>query len=340
MGFFEELGTLPYYVIAEAADAHYGNLDRARSMIVAAKSAGANAIKFQHHIPDAEMLRDTPLSSNMAEPLYDFLVRNALKIEQHVELNKFCEEIGIQYLCTPFSLKAAQELEESISPIAYKIGSGELLDHPTLLEIAKFGKCMILSTGMSTVDEIQSSYQLLENHSSGLVLMNCTSAYPPKYSDIHVSFTREMLDLFPKAIIGFSDHSPGLETSLAAFTLGARVIEKHVTISHDLSGPDSEVSIGFDELETLIHMMGNLSLALKAKKEIHESELEIRNWAHRSLVFMRDMKAGEVIEYGDIWGKRPGTGVPSRNMSEFLGKKLVHDVCLNDFVTYLSIGSR
>jgi N,N'-diacetyllegionaminate synthase len=334
VNFFEEVSNLPYYVIAEAADAHYGSMERAQMMITAAKAAGANAIKFQHHIPEAEMLRDTPLSSNMTEPLFDFLVRNALSIQQHVELSEFCEEVGIQYLCTPFSLKAAQELEEAISPVAYKIGSGELLDHPTLIEVAKFGKCMILSTGMSTVDEIELTYHLLQDHSPGLILMNCTSAYPPKYSDIHVSFTSEMHDLFPKAIIGFSDHSPGLETCVAAFTLGARVIEKHVTISHDLSGPDSSVSIDFDELKTLIQMMSNLSYALKAKKEIHESELEIRKWAHRSLVFMRDMKAGEKIQYGDIWGKRPGTGVPSRYMSNFLGRTLIEDVRANDFVTH------
>jgi N,N'-diacetyllegionaminate synthase len=340
MDFFEHLESEPYYVIAEAADAHYGNMDRARSMVVAAKDAGANAIKFQHHIPDAEMLRDIPLSTNMKEPLYDFLLRNALSIDQHVELSRFCGEIGIQYLCTPFSLVAAVELEEAISPPAYKIGSGELLDHPTLLEIAKFGKCMILSTGMSTIEEIQSSYELLENHSAGLVLMNCTSAYPPKYSDIHISFTKDMYSLFPKAMIGFSDHSPSLETCIAAFTLGAKVIEKHVTISHDLAGPDSEVSIDFESLEQMIEMIRNLSSSLKAKKEIHESEVEIRKWAHRSLVFMRNMKAGEEIQYGDIWGKRPGTGIPSRFMPQFLGKKLVQDVEMNDFVTFQSIETR
>lgn len=333
MSFFKDLQVAPFYVIAEAADAHYGSMDRARMMIEEARQAGAQAIKFQHHIPDAEMLPDVPMSKNMREPLYDFLVKNALKIEQHVELNEFCKSVGIQYLCTPFSWQAAVELEEAISPPAYKIGSGELLDHPTILEIAKFNKCMILSTGMSTVDEISSSYELLKNHSAGLVLMNCTSAYPPSYEDIHITFVQEMKELFPNALPGFSDHSNGLETCVASYALGARVIEKHVTLSHELSGPDSEVSIDFDQLAVLVKMLDNLSKSLSAKKEIHKSEWEIRNWAHRSLVFMRKMKPGETIQYGDIWGKRPGTGIPSWRMSEFIGKNLKKGAEFNEFLT-------
>ena len=138
MRFIEKINKVDFYVIAEAADAHYGNLYRAKEMVVQAKKAGANAIKFQHHIPDAEMLRDIPRSRNMKEPLYDFLVKNALKIEQHMELSTFCKENNIDYLCTPFSLAAAIELEKNIDIPAYKIGSGEMLDHPTIKEIMKF----------------------------------------------------------------------------------------------------------------------------------------------------------------------------------------------------------
>ena len=329
MSFLEKIKSEDFYVIAEAADAHYGSLDRAKEMVTQAKIAGANAIKFQHHIPDAEMLRDIPLSGNMKEPLYDFLVKNALKIEQHIELNSFCLQNSIDYLCTPFSLKAALELENSIDLPAYKIGSGEMLDHPTIKEIMKFGKPMIISTGMSTIKEIDLTYEIVKDHSPGLIMMNCTSAYPPKYSDIHISFTKEMVTRYPRAIIGFSDHSPGYEVVLGAFVLGAKVIEKHITLSHELSGPDQSVSIDFHDLKKMIEQLTNLGLALKAEKEIHPTEIEIRSWAHRSLVYNYDLKKGETLKVGDIWGKRPGTGVPSRFIEKYIGRTLKRDVSQN-----------
>ena len=333
MNFIEKVMSEDFYVIAEAADAHYGSLERAKEMVIRAKNAGANAIKFQHHIPDAEMLRDIPMSGNMKEPLYDFLLKNALKIEHHVELNTFCKQNFIDYLCTPFSLKAALELESNIDLLAYKIGSGEMLDHPTIKAIMKFGKPMIISTGMSTIEEIDLTYEIVKNHNAGLIMMNCTSAYPPSYSDIHVNFTKDMVKRYPKAIIGFSDHSPGYEVVLAAFVLGAKVIEKHVTISHELSGPDQSGSIDFFDLKKMIKQLTNLSLALKSKKEIHPTETEIRNWAHRSLVYNFDLKKGEKIKTGDIWGKRPGTGVPSRFIDDYIGKVLKREVFQNTLLS-------
>ena len=333
MNFMEKIKSKSFYVIAEAADAHYGSLDRAKKMILNAKISGADAIKFQHHIPDAEMLRDLPMSGNMKEPLYEFLLRNALNIHQHAELATFCKQNLIDYLCTPFSLKAAFELENNIDLPAYKIGSGEMLDHPTIKEILKFKKPMILSTGMSSVEEIDLTYDVVKDHSPGLILMNCTSAYPPNYSDIHISFAKDMQVRYPKAIIGFSDHSPGYEVVLASFVLGAKVIEKHVTLSHEFSGPDQSVSIDFNDLDKMIKQLTNLSLALNAKKEIHQTEVEIRNWAHRSLVYNFDLAQGSTLKPGDIWGKRPGTGVPSRFIDKYIGKTLIRNVLENTLLS-------
>lgn len=332
MTFLERIKNREAYLIAEGADAHYGDLSRAKLMIKEAKKAGVSAIKFQHHIPDAEMLPEIPMSGNMKEPLYEFLKRNALKIEQHVELAQFCKEIGIDYLCTPFSLEAAVELENYVSPFAYKIGSGEMLDHPTILKIMEFKKPMIISTGMSTKEEIDSTYNLFKDYEYGLVLMNCTSAYPPKPEDIHLKFILEMKTRYPKAVIGHSDHTSGIETMIAAFTLGARVLEKHVTISHELAGPDDSVSIDFETLARLQEMLNSLGTSLAAEKEIHETEWEIRRWAHRSLVYLRDLPAGHVIEEEDIWGKRPGTGVPSRFRGQYVGKILTRDVVGNSLL--------
>ena len=137
----------PVYIIAEGCDNHMGNVDVAKEMCRQAKLAGADCIKFQHHLPDEEMLKDVPMSSNFDIPLYDFLKLHALTLEQHAELMKFCRKIGIQYLCTPFSLKAAYELNE-IGVDAFKIGSGEMTDIPSLIKIAQIGKPMIISTGI------------------------------------------------------------------------------------------------------------------------------------------------------------------------------------------------
>lgn len=333
MNFLEQLSRGEFYLIAEGADAHYGDLSRAKLMADLAKKAGASAIKFQHHIPDEEMLPEIPMSGNMREPLYEFLKRNALSIEQHIELFEHCNQIGIDYLCTPFSLQAAIELEKHINPFAYKIGSGELLDHPTILKIMEFKKPMIISTGMSTKEEIDLTYKLFENYEYGLVLMNCTSAYPPRPEDIHLKFITEMITRYPRATIGHSDHTPGIETVIAAFVLGAKILEKHITISHDLLGPDDSVSIDFDKLAELVGILKNLQISLRVEKEIHPSEWEIRDWAHRSLVFLRDLPKGHIITENDIWGKRPGTGVPSRMINQYVGKKLSKAVMGNTLLS-------
>ncbi len=319
----------PPVIIAEAADAHYGDVGRAKDMAVAAKDAGVDVIKYQHHIPAEEMLPDIPQSSNMAEPLWDFLQRNALSIDQHIELSGFCSDIGITYACTPFSLVAARELEKNVHPLFYKIGSGEMLDFPTLAEIARFGKPMIVSTGMSTINEVDEMYAFMSSLTEDLVLMNCTSAYPTRPEDMHLSFISEMKARYPGAIIGHSEHSASNHFSLAAVALGARVIERHVTIDSTLTGPDAEVSLTFSQLGEFVTQVKELSIALTVEKKIQEKEWEIREWAHRSLVYLADFGEGHVISEQDIWGKRPGTGVPSRQRATYIGKRLKRAVQAN-----------
>ena len=205
----------PAYIIAEACDNHMGSLDTAKEMCRQAKLAGCDCIKFQHHLPDEEMLPDVPMTSNFDIPLYEFLKRYALTLDQHKELMDYCDEIGIQYLCTPFSLKAAQELNE-LGVAAFKIGSGEMDDIPTLKAIAKMGKPMIVSTGMATMDEIKRTYDVLADEGIEFALMNCLSEYPPCYEDVNLGVIEQMQNEFPKAVIGHSDHTPDLYTSFAA----------------------------------------------------------------------------------------------------------------------------
>ena len=334
MGFWEKASdsSLPPVVIAEFGDSHFGDVVRAKKMCMMAKEAGADVAKFQHHLVEEEMLREIPMSKNMQEPLWDFLSKNALHIRQHVDIARFCKEIGIEYLCTPFSLAAAKELEEFISPEAYKIGSGELLDHPTIEAISKFGKPIILSTGMATVEEIDETYGFLSELGIDFALLSCTSGYPPELTESNLGFQIKMKERYPKAIIGSSDHFPGLEVSIASVATGARIIEKHITDDPSEYGPDTNSSITFEELGDLVQISKGIHQSLISEKTIHPSEEVVRSWAHRSLVYLGDLTKGHLITDEDIWGKRPGTGIPSRFRTEFIGKKLSIDVGKNSLL--------
>lgn len=321
------------FIIAEGCDNHMGNLETAKEMCRQAKLAGADCIKFQHHLPDEEMLKDVPMSSNFDIPLYDFLKLHALTLDQHEELLKYCKEIGILYLCTPFSLKAAYELDE-IGVSAFKIGSGEMTDTPTLKKIAKLGKPMIVSTGMSTMEEIRRTYQILVETGVDFAFTNCLSEYPPKYEDVNLNVIGEMKREFPKAVIGHSDHTPDLYTSYAAVALGASIIEKHVILNKQTPGPDQTVSIDFEDLYHLVDGIRKIELSLGNRKVVHEDEKSIREWAFRSIVALVDIKQGDIITQDMIWSKRPGTGIPSYKMTEVIGRKAKMDIASNTLIKW------
>ncbi len=323
----------PVFVIAEGCDNHLGDTEAAFEMVRRAKQAGADAIKFQHHLPDEEMLPDAPMSDNFEEPLYEFLKKYALTLDQHRELKALCDEIGILYLCTPFSWKAAQEIE-TLGVAAYKIGSGEMTDVPTLVRIAGFGKPMIVSTGMSTFEEIDRTYAALAATGAPLALMNCVSEYPPVYEDINLGVIGKMAERYDKAVIGHSDHTPDLFTSFAAVALGAHLIEKHVILDKAQPGPDQSVSIDFDELAQLVEGVHKIERGLGDEKAIHELELPIRTWAFRSIVTTHDLAAGAVIDQDMIWSKRPGTGIPSHRMNDVIGRRLARNVAANVLLSW------
>jgi len=327
-------GINPAYLIAEAGDNHMGSVDVAKEMAKLAKLAGADAVKYQHHLPDEEMLPDVPLSANMKEPLYDFLKKNALHISGHVDIKNYCDEIGIQYLCTPFSYAAAEELNSKRLLDAIKIGSGEMTDIPSLKKMAQFGLPMIISTGMCTLDEIRETYEAIYPLNSKLALMNCVSEYPPEYDDINLGVLKLLAKEFPFAIIGQSDHTPTNYTCFGAVALGAKVIEKHVIINKLTPGPDQSVSLDFDEFHDLVRGVRILEAAAGDQKNIHIKEVEIRQWAFRSIVTTRKIKAGEKIQESDIWGKRPGTGIPSKHMTQMIGKVAVVDIEKNTLMTW------
>lgn len=322
------------YIIAEACDNHMGNLDTAKEMVLNAKLAGADCIKFQHHLPDEEMLPDVPMSSNFDIPLYDFLKLHALKLEQHLKLKYYCDEIGITYLCTPFSYKAAHELNEAGLAYAFKIGSGEMTDIPLLLKIAEFGKPMIISSGMCTLEELDRTYLALKPTGVPLAFTNCLSEYPPVYEDLNLGVLKEMERRYPEVVIGHSDHTPDLYTSYAAVALGANIIEKHVILNKLTPGPDQTVSIDFKELHELVDGVRKVYLASGSEKKVRPKEEAIRQWAFRSIVSITEIHAEETITQEMIWSKRPGTGIPSYKMNEIIGRKAKRDIKKNVLIKY------
>jgi N,N'-diacetyllegionaminate synthase len=326
----------PVLVIAEACDNHMGDIEVAMEMARQAKLAKADVVKFQHHLADEEMLPDAPMSDNFEEPLYEFLKKHALTLDDHRKIKTYCEQIGIKYLCTPFSWAAAQELD-TLGVEAYKIGSGEMTDVPSLERIAGLGKPMIISTGMATLQEIRRTYDALVRMRAPLALLNCVSEYPPVYEDINLGVITIMRDQFTNAVIGHSDHTPDLYTCFAAVTLGACIVEKHVILDKRTPGPDQSVSIDFMELAQLVDGIRKIEAALGSEKSIHGREEQIRTWAFRSVVTTRAIQAGETLREGMLWTKRPGTGIPSHILPQLLGRKLVRSVAKNQLLGWADI---
>lgn len=326
----------PAFIIAEACDNHMGNLDTALEMARQAKLAKADAVKYQHHLPDEEMLPDTPMSDNFSEPLYEFLKKHALTLDQHKRIKEYCDKIGITYMCTPFSYAAAVELQQ-LNISAYKIGSGEMTDVPSLERIAALGKPMLVSTGMATLDEVQRTYDALVATRVPLALLNCVSEYPPVYEDVNLRVINEMEDRFPQAVIGHSDHTPDIFTCFSAVTLGACILEKHVILDKRTPGPDQSVSIDFHDLAQLVDGVRKIEAALGGSKSVHGREQQIRSWAFRSVVTTRAIAAGETMTQDMLWTKRPGTGIPSHLMPRLIGRKALNAVPQNVLLKWSDI---
>ena len=308
-------------LIAEACDNHFGKIENAFKMVDAASKARADVIKFQHHLPDEEMLSDVPKSKNFKISLYKFLKKYSLKIEDHYKIFQYCKKKKIQYLCTPFSWKAAIELNKIKVPF-FKVGSGEFTDTPFIERLLKFNKPVIFSTGMSSQKEIDMMYNFINRRKKNHVaFMHCTSEYPPDFKDLNLGYIPKLIKKYNNFIIGHSDHTNTTSTSLAAVTLGARIIEKHVYLDKLNYGPDRDVSISFKQLKELKNDIEILEKSLGNQKKIYSKEKKIRSWARRSVVSIKDIQKGQKLNYENLWSKRPGTGIPSYLLKMIIGKK-------------------
>ncbi|MCB7128042.1 MAG: N-acetylneuraminate synthase family protein [Candidatus Brocadiales bacterium] len=315
------------YIIAEAAINHQGEFEIAEKMVYIAHALGADAIKFQIHILENEMLREAPQSDNFAEPLYDTLDKTNLTVDEHRRLKGLCEILGIIYLCTPFSRDGADILEE-LGVVAFKIGSGELTNLPLQEHIARKGKPMIISTGMSTIDEVRETVELVKSLGTLFMLTHCVSAYPTPYNIVNLGVIQRYTDLF-QVPVGLSDHSRGIYTALGAVARGACLIEKHFTLDKLQKGPDHPVSIEPHELADLVKGVDAIFQALGDERRIFEQEEQIVAWARESVVSEKEIKKGSVITEDMVWVKRPSPGpgvLPAKDLRKVIGKMAKVDI--------------
>jgi N-acetylneuraminate synthase len=266
----------------------------------------------------------------------EVLERVNLSPKPHAELMRHCQRVGIQYLCTPFCAKAADVLED-LGVEAFKIGSGEMTNIPMLRHIARKGKPMLVSTGMATLEEIRETVKALKEEGAEFVLMNCTSAYPPRYEEVNLGFIPRLREMFG-VLVGHSDHTPDMWTALGAVALGARVIEKHFTIDRRLNGPDCHISLEPAELKIMVEAIRKLEAALGAEKNVYPEEQVVREWAHHSVVSLCPIPAGTAILPEMIGVKRPGRGIPARHLESLYGRVATRDIAANAILQWADVG--
>tara|TARA_B100000989_G_C19530482_1_gene469458 strand:+ start:2571 stop:3605 length:1035 start_codon:yes stop_codon:yes gene_type:complete len=318
----------PPYIIAEACINHDGKIEIAKEMVFAARAAGAHAIKFQMHVLDDEMLKDTPISDNFDDSLYNTLEKTNLSVEEHMELKKLCELIGIDYLCTPFSFESARILDEIVGVSAFKVGSGECTNLPLLKYIASKGKPMIVSTGMTEQEEVDEIVDCMKSTGIDFLITHCVSAYPCPYEIVNLSLIKEYEKKY-NIPIGLSDHTIGIYTSLGSIPLGACLIEKHFSLDRTQKGPDHLSSIEPDELKELSIGSKAVWQALGSKRKIYKQEEEIVSWARESVVSIKDISKDSIINENMIAIKRPSPTkgvVAAKEFDMVVGKKALIDI--------------
>lgn len=309
----------PVVIIAEVACEHRGSLGSAKRLIRAAKEAGADIVKFQLHVPAAEMVPGTVKfwAGSMDELLKEV---NFEKAGQYKILKKYCEKLKIQYLCTPFCREAADILEQ-VGVDGYKTGSGELTNLPMLRHIARKKKPMIVSTGMSKMEEIADAVKVLKQEKANFMLTHCLSEYPATYEHMNLNLISELKKRFD-VMVGLSDHSTEIYSALAAVALDARVIEKHFTL-RDLNGPDDLVSLDPSKFKEMVNAIRKLERALGNKRNVSKEEGVVRAWAHHSVVSARAIKKGEKFSLQNLVPKRPGSGISAKYLDQLYSAKLL-----------------
>jgi N-acetylneuraminate synthase len=319
-------------IIAEVGVNHNGDLGRALELVDRSAAAGADAVKFQTFRADALVHRDAPkaeyqiAATGAAESQYDMLRKLELSEDAHRKLASRCAERRIEFLSTPFDEDSA-DLLGRIGVARYKVGSGEITNLFLLRHVAAKRRPVILSTGMSTVDEVDAAVKVLRTGGSGdVTLLHCVSDYPTRPEDVNLRVMGTLRNRFGVPV-GLSDHTTGIAVSLAAAALGAAVIEKHVTLDRGLPGPDHRASLEPGELAELVKGVRQIEVALGSpEKTLTAGERSTVKVARRSLVAAQALAAGAVVERRHLAAKRPGTGISPMDVDKVVGRTLKRDV--------------
>ena len=317
-------------IIAEAGVNHNGDIKIARELVRIASECGADVVKFQTFDTkklasrNAKMAEYQKENMGIEESQEEMLSKLMLTHEEYVELADYCMDLGIKFMSTPFEIDSVRFLNRMQD--IWKIPSGEITNYPYLVEIAKTGKDIILSTGMSTMDEVDEALSALKSNGAGnITLLHCTTNYPTPMEDVNL---KAMLTLkeHTGCEVGYSDHTKGIEISIAAVAMGARVIEKHFTLDKAMKGPDHKASLEPDELKTMVKAIRNIECALgSGVKEPAPSEIVNMSIARKSIVASKRIKVGETLTEENITTKRPGNGISPMKWKQVLGTIAVRD---------------
>lgn len=320
-------------IIAEAGVNHNGNLKLAEDMVLAAARSGADYVKFQTAVPElvissiapkAEYQKET---TGAAQSQLDMCRAIHLPLGDYAGLADLCRKEGIGFMSTPFDLVSIDTLAD-IGMDYWKIPSGEITNLPYLRKIASKGGRVILSTGMSMLDEVETAVSILEHGGISrrdITLLHCTTQYPTPMADVNL-MAMEALRKLGCGCVGYSDHTVGIEVPVAAVALGAGVIEKHFTLDKSMEGPDHRASLDPDELTAMVKAIRNIEQALgSSEKKVAESERPNIEVARKSIVASRHIKAGEPLTPENITVKRPGNGISPMRWDEVVGTRAIKD---------------
>lgn len=299
----------PPLVIAEIGINHGGSLEVAKAMVTAARLAGCEMVKHQTHFVDDEMTDEAKsiFPPNADKSIWDVMQECALSKDDEIVLKKHAEDLGLIYISTPFSRAAADFLAD-IGVAGFKIGSGECNHVPLIRHIASYGKPIIMSTGMQTIDSLRMSVAALDSSGVDYALLECTNLYPSPPEIVSLQGITELRQAFPKAVIGFSDHSIGPSMVISAVALGACILERHFTDSRYRKGPDIICSMDPAELRYIIDRSKEIYTAVRNIKARTTPEEDVYLFARGSIVADRDLPTGHIITEEDIWARRPGSG--------------------------------
>lgn len=317
------------YIIAEIGQAHEGSLGILYSYMDAIATTGVDAVKFQMHIAEAESSEHETFRvqfSKEDKTRFDYWKRMSFTLEQWKAIKQHCDTIGLDFICSPFSNLAVDWLEE-IGVEQYKIGSGEVNNFLILEKIARTGKRVILSSGMSSYEELDQTTQFLKERNVTFSILQCTTAYPTQSEQYGLNVIPELQKRY-NVPVGFSDHSAKIETCVAATALGASILEFHVVFDRQLFGPDAKSSLTIQETKDLVVAVRNIATALAnpIDKSTNTDFNALKQIFEKSLAVNKDLPKNHILTFEDLEAKKPkGYGIDARRFQEIIGKKLNKD---------------